>query len=102
MNIRLEYSQREGKFIQAQATDQTDVAKGYKTICCFVAVERATRFTQAIIIKYPELNSNARQSFPSFSTMKDELYKFITEDIKVLEEHMNTTFQRRVQLFNQL
>lgn len=101
MNIRLEYSETEGKFNQAQAADPTDVAKGYKTLCCFVAVERATRFTDAVLIKYPELSSGTGQSFPSFSAMKDELYQFVAEDIRLLEQHMNTTYKRRKQIFNQ-
>ena len=102
MDIRLEYSDTEGKFNQAQATDQVDVVKGYKTLCCFVNVERANRFTGAILIKYPELSSGTGQSFPSFSTMKDELYQFLAEDIKILEDNMNKTFKRRVHLFTQL
>lgn len=102
MNTRLEYSPTEGKFNQAQPIDQQNVARGYKTLCCFVNVERASRFTDAILIKYPELSSCTGQSFPSFSQMKDELYQFLAEDIKILEEHMNTTFKRRVQLLNQL
>ena len=102
MNIRLEYSQIEGKFNQAQAADPIEVAKGYRILCYFVNAERATRFTQGIIIKHPELSSCAGQPFPSFSTMKDELCQFLTEDIKILEEHMNTTYKRRKQLFNQL
>lgn len=102
MNTRLEYSPTEGKFNQAQPEDQQDVARGYKTLCCFVNVERANRFTDAILIKYPELSSGTGKPFPPFSIMKDELYQFLAEDIKVLEEHMNTTFKRRVQLFTQL
>jgi hypothetical protein len=102
MNIRLEYSQTEGKFNPAQATDQVDISKGYKTLCCFVNAEKATRFTQAIIIKHPELNSGTGRLFPSFSIMKDELYHFLAEEIKILEDHMNTTYKRRKQLFNQL
>lgn len=100
MNIRLEYSQLEGKFNQEQATDPIEVTKGYKALCCFVSIERADRFIAAIQIKYPELNSSNWQTFPSFFTLKDELYQFITEDVKVLEEHMNTTYKRREQLFN--
>ncbi|MBI2271031.1 MAG: hypothetical protein HYU69_11865 [Bacteroidetes bacterium] len=102
MHARLEYSAAEGKFNQAQPEDQTDVAKGYRTLCCFVNVERANRFTGAIHIKYPELSSGTGQSFSSFSVMKDELYQFLAEDIKLLEQHMNTTFKRRIQLLNQL
>jgi len=99
MNIRLEYSQAEGKFNQAQAADPVNVEEGYKTLCCFIAAERATRFTQAILSKYPEFNAGNRTPFPSFSTMKNELYEFVAEDIKVLEQHMNTAYQRRKQLF---
>ncbi|MGE0566420.1 MAG: hypothetical protein AB7O73_00610 [Bacteroidia bacterium] len=99
MNIRLEYSQTEGKFNHVQAFDFIEVTKGYRTLCCFVNAERALRFTQAVEIKYPELNSNSKL-FPSFSTMKDELYHFMAEDIQVLEQHMSKTYQRRKQLFN--
>lgn len=100
MNVRLEYSPIEGKFNQAQATDSTNVAKGYRTLCCFVNAERTLRFTQAIEIKYPVLHSGTGQPFLSFATMKNELYHFLAEDIKVLEEHMNKTYQRRKQLLN--
>lgn len=100
MNIRLEYSPIEGKFNQAQASDSIDVEKGYRLLCCFVNAERALRFTHAIEIKYPELQSGTGQSFPSFSRMKDELYQFLAEDIKVLEQHMDKTYQRRKQLLN--
>ncbi|OFY82618.1 MAG: hypothetical protein A3F72_11890 [Bacteroidetes bacterium RIFCSPLOWO2_12_FULL_35_15] len=100
MNIRLEYSPIEGKFNQAQATDSINVAKGYRMLCCFVNAERALRFTQAIEIKYPELISGNDKPFPPFSTMKDELYHFFLEDIKLLEQHMNITYQRRKQLLN--
>lgn len=100
MNIRLDYSPIEGKFNQAQATDSINVAKGYRMLCCFVNAEKSLRFTQAIEIKYPELNSGTGQPFPSFSTMKDELYHFLAEDIKLLEGHMNKTYQRRKQLLS--
>lgn len=99
MNIRLEYSPIEGKFKQAQATDQTDISKGYRMLFCFVQAERATRFTQAILIKYPELNDNSKP-YPLFTTMRDELHQFITEDVKLLEEQMNTTYKRRSELFS--
>ena len=102
MNTRLEYSPTEGKFNQAQPEDQQDVARGYKTLCCFVNVERASRFTEAILIKYPELSSVTSKPFPSFSQMKDEVYQFLAEDIKILEQHMSATFKRRTQLLNQL
>lgn len=100
MNVRLEYSPIEGKFNQAQAADQMNIAKGYRTLCCFVNAERALRFTQAIAIKYPELVSGSTKLFPAFSIIKDELYHFMAEDIQVLERHMNKTYQRRKQLFN--
>ncbi|MGQ0827877.1 MAG: hypothetical protein ACT4ON_05740 [Bacteroidota bacterium] len=100
MNVRLEYSPIEGKFNQAQASDPINVAKGYRTLCCFVNAQRALRFTQAIENKYPELKSGIGLSFLSFSAMKDELHHFMAEDIKVLEQHMNQTYQRRKQLFN--
>lgn len=100
MNIRLEYSEIEGKFNQAQAPDKTDVAKGYRTLCCFVNGERAFRFTQAMEEKFPNLNFTSGQSFPSFSKMKDELYHFMAEDIQLLEQHMNKTYERRKQLFS--
>ncbi len=99
MNIRLEYSETEGKFNQAQATDSINVERGYRTVCCFVNDERALRFTQAIEIKYPELQSANGHYFPSFSKIKDELYHFMAEDIKVLEQHMSQTYQRQKQLF---
>ncbi|MFY9308501.1 MAG: hypothetical protein WAQ28_05550 [Bacteroidia bacterium] len=99
MNIRLEYSPIEGKFKQAQATDKTDVAKGYRTLCCFVQAERAKRFTQAVQIKFPELNDHSKP-YPLFTTMRDELQLFITEDVKLLEEQMNTTYKRRAALFS--
>ncbi|TAL57599.1 MAG: hypothetical protein EPN85_13750 [Bacteroidetes bacterium] len=102
MNIRLEYSQTEGKFNLTEAMDQVDTAKGYKTLGCFVATEKAIRFTDAIHSKYPKLSSGTGQSFPSFSKMKDELYQFLVEDIKLLAEHMDRTYKRRVQLLNQL
>lgn len=100
MNVRLEYSPIEGKFNQAQAADQTNIAKGYRTLCCFVNAERALRFTQAIREKYPQFQSGTEQPFPSFSLMKDELYLFLQEDIQMLEQHMRKTYQRRKQLFN--
>ncbi|MBI3518157.1 MAG: hypothetical protein HY062_02200 [Bacteroidetes bacterium] len=100
MNIRLEYSEMEGKFNQAQATDKTDIEKGYRTLCCFVNVERALRFTQAMEEKFPALNFTNGQPFPSFSKIKDELYHFMAEDIQLLEQHMNKTYERRKQLFN--
>ena len=100
MNIRLEYSSIEGKFNQAQATDKIDTAKGYQTLCCFINSERALRFTQAVLEKYPQLNSCAEQSFPAFSVMKDELYRFVQEDVQLLEQHMNKTYERRKQLFS--
>lgn len=100
MNIRLEYSPIEGKFNQAQASDAIQVEKGFKTLCCFVHVERALRFIQAITVKFPELDSGSSSSFPSFSTIKDELKLFIQEDIKLLEQHMNITYQRRKNTFN--
>ena len=102
MNIRLEYSQTEGKFNLVEIADQVDVAKGYKTLCCFVAMEKAVRFTDAIHSKYPKLSSGTVQSFPSFSKMKDELYDFLVEDIKIQTQHMDRTYKRRVQLLNQL
>ncbi len=98
MEIRLEYSPTEGKFKQSQAEDPADNIKDYKTLCCFVNVERATRFTQAIQIKYPELSSAANQGFPSFSIIKNELYQFMAEDIKALEQHMDITYKRRANL----
>lgn len=98
MNIRLEYSPIEGKFNLAQAADTINVAKGYRTLCCFVNVERANRFTDAVSLKHPELNT-AGQPFPSFNTMKDELYQFMAEDIRILEQHMDKTYQRRKQLY---
>lgn len=97
-NIRLEYSLIEGKFNHAQATDTTDVAKGYRTLCCFVQGERAMRFTQAIQTKYPELNDHSKP-YPLFTTIKDELHQFLAEDVKLLEEQMNTTYLRRAALF---
>lgn len=100
MNIRLEYSEIEGKFNQAQASDKTDVAKGYRTLCCFVNAERALRFVQAIEEKYPNLNSGSNHPFPSFSLMKNELYQFLQEDVQLLEQHMNKTYERRKQLFS--
>lgn len=100
MNIRLEYSELEGKFTQAQAPDKTDVAKGYRTLCCFVNAEKALRFIQAIEEKYPNLNSGTGHPFPSFSLMRSELYQFLQEDIKLLEQHMNKTYERRKQLFS--
>lgn len=100
MNIRLEYSPIEGKFNQAQATDHIQIAKGYKTLCCFVNAERASRFTNAIINKYPELNSPTGQPFPSFSIMRDELQQFIVEDVAMLEQHMSNSYQRRKNILN--
>ena len=102
MNIRLEYSQTEGKFNLSELTDQVDIAKGYKTLCCFVAAEKPVRFTDAIHSKYPKLSSGAGQSIPSFSKLKDELYHFLVEDIKIHTQHMDRTYKRRVQLINQL
>lgn len=98
MNIRLEYSPLEGKFNLAQAADTINAAKAYQTLCCFVNAERANRFTDAMVLKHPELNT-AEQPFPSFATMKDELYQFMAEDIRILEQHMDKTYQRRKQLF---
>ena len=100
MNIRLEYSQTEGKFNQAQANDPINVDKGYKTLCCFIESERAVRFTQSVTIKYPALASSDTHAFPSFSAMKDELYHFVEEDIKVLEEQMSSTYKRRKEIFS--
>jgi len=99
MNIRLEYSDKEGKFNQAQATDQVDVAKGYKTLCCFVEPQKAKRFIETIAAKYPQLNESNGQPFPSHSTMRKDLFHFMAEEIKQLEEHMAITYKRRVQLF---
>lgn len=98
MNIRLEYSPIEGKFNLAKAADTINVAKGYRTLCCFVNAERANRFTDAMILKHPEFN-NTDKSFPSFNAMKDELYQFMAEDIRILEQHMDKTYQRRKQLY---
>lgn len=100
MNIRLEYSPIEGKFNQAQATDKIDSTKGYQMLCCFLNSERALRFTQAVQEKYPQLNSGAGHPFPAFSVMKDELYQFVQEDVQLLEQHMNKTYERRKQLFS--
>lgn len=100
MNIRLEYSEMEGKFNKAQATDKTDIEKGYRTLCCFVNAERALRFTQAMEEKFPALSFTNGQPFPSFSKIKDELYHFMAEDIQLLEQHMNKTYERRKQLFS--
>lgn len=93
--IRLEYSEMIGKFIQAQANDKTDIENGYRTLCCFVNRERALHFTQAMEDKFPTLTFTNGRPFPSFSLMKDELSRFMAEDIKILEEHMNITFKRR-------
>lgn len=100
MNIRLEYSVAEGKFKQVPETDRTNSAKGYKTLCCFLLEERATRFTQAMLIKYPQLNSRGSQCYPSLLTLREEVYEFVKEDMKVMEEQMNRIYKRRVQLFN--
>lgn len=102
MNIRLEYSQAEGKFKLSEFTDQVDVTKGYKALCSFVATEKAVGFTDAIHSKYPKLSSGTDRSFLSFSKMKDELYHFLVEDIKIQTQHMDRTYKRRVQLINQL
>lgn len=99
MNIRLEYSDTEGKFNQAQATNQVEVVKGYKTLCCFVEPEKATRFIHTITAKYPQLNEGNGQPYPSHSTMRKDLFHFMAEEIKQLEEHMAITYKRRVQLF---
>lgn len=100
MNIRLEYSQALGQFNQAQATDQTDTAKGYKTVCCFTSSERATRFVYAMTEKYPVLRDGQQQGFPSWDLMKEELLHFLEEDIRLFNEHMAKTFQRRKSLFH--
>ncbi len=98
MNIRLEYSQTEGKLKQAKATDKIDVANGYKTLCCFVQQERASCFIEAIYIKYSSLGKTNR-SYPSLATLKHELCEFLAKDLIVLEENMKRTFKRRTTFF---
>lgn len=100
MDIRLEYSPLTGQFNQAKATDTPDVANGFKTLCCFVNAYRATSFIEAIQVKYPDLKKQNSCSYLTLSEMKHELFEFIEEDIKLLDQHMNNTFQRRQSILN--
>lgn len=99
MNIRLEYSPTLGQFNQAQATGRPDAGKGFKTLCCFISKDRAIRFVQAVELKFPELASGNGSEFPSLPAMQHELLEFLEEDLKLLNQHMSQTFQRRRELF---
>lgn len=94
MDIRLEYSQTEGKFKQAQLIDQIDVAKGYKTLCCYISKVRATRFCKQMLAKHPKLNAKSSQDYPLLTSLKRELYHFIAEEIYELEEKINNPYKR--------
>ena len=100
MNTRLEYSDRLGKFNQAQALDATDHANGYKTICSLIDVERANRFIVEMNIRYPQLNAKHPSPIPSFKEIKSEIFQFIKRDIQLLEQEMDQKFRRRSKLFN--
>lgn len=100
MNTRLEYSPLTGTFNLAQASDQSDTEKGYKTLCCFINTQRAERFIHAMEHRYPQLSGRCHDAFPSVADMKSELYFFIDEDIRLLEQHMTSTFKRRALIFN--
>ncbi|MBS1635409.1 MAG: hypothetical protein JST26_05755 [Bacteroidetes bacterium] len=99
MKIRLEYSPVVGKFNKAKADDKPNRAKGFCTLCCFMDESRATRFIHTIEIKHPELLKENITGFPSIDTMKEELLSFIEEDIMLLQQSMETTFQRRSSLY---
>jgi len=100
MHTRLEYSPQRGTFNLAQASDQPDMEKGYKTLCCFINTERAGRFIGAMEARYPQLSGQGSEALPSLADMKSELYFFIEEDIRLLEQHMASTFKRRALIFN--
>ena len=100
MNIRLEYSPLLGQFNQAKANDRPDEAKGFKTLCCFVSSDRAARFIEAVVRKFPVLDGHGATQFPALQEIKTELLHFIEEDVKLLQQHMSSTFQRRSSILN--
>jgi len=98
MNIRLEYSLTEGKFRQVQPSEKMDKVKDYELLCCFIEKGRAARFIQAILLKYRELEDLSNRANPPLALLKEELEQFVTEDLQLLEERMNSTYKRRLEL----
>lgn len=94
-HIRLEYSFKLGQFNRAAATDIQDVENGFETVCCLVDSYRATSFIEAMQVKHPSLKCQGNSHFLTISEVRHELLQFIEEDIKLLDQHMTNTFQRR-------
>lgn len=99
MNIRLEYSEIEGRLNLVPATEKTNLENEYRTLCSFVNPEQAARFIGAMQEKYPALNFAKGIPFPCFCQLKEELHQFMKEKVQLLEQHMTETFKRRRQLF---
>lgn len=99
MNIRLEYSQIKGRFNLAQAKDDIDTSKGFTTLCCMIDQDRARRFIERATATHPELSREDNHPYPTYASLKNELLVFIADDLKILEQQMNTAYQRRAYLF---
>lgn len=95
MNIRLEYSPTTGQFKLAKISDKPDIENGFNSIGSFVNAERARRFTEFAIAKYPSLAIDQAEEYPSIDLLKKDLLHFLGEEIRLLNEHMSASFTRR-------
>lgn len=99
MNIRLEYSPSTGQFNQIKDHDKSEIDAGFNVIGRFVNAERARRFTEFAIHKYPALAIEEANEYPSMEQLKKELLYFLGEEIRLLNEEMSKSYERRKAIY---
>ena len=103
MKVRLEYSQAAGTFDLLGSKTKSNAASIHKSLEDFIEPEKACRFMERMLMKYPQLSKTPfRNTFPSFDEIKKQYEEFLTEEKSDTQKQMALISEHREKVFAKL
>lgn len=99
MNLRLDYSEKEGTFKLSKPGVPLADQKGFMTLS-EVPQDLAENFVSHILGNYPQLVAENGQAFPDFECIQEEFLDYVQEDSVIRQKQMQRLQESRTELLN--
>ena len=99
MYVRLEYSESAGHFHFSRLSETGENTNGYVTLAPKIKAEQAEAFGERIRQEFPTRNTGEVTGNLSLAEVQKEFQEYATQEIKIIRERMDNTYQSRSRIF---
>lgn len=100
MNLRLDYSEKEGTFKLSKPGVPLADQRGFMTLS-EVPQDLAENFVSHILGNYPQLVAANGQAFPDFEAIQMEFQEYVQEDSNLKQKQLQSMQEGRREVFTQ-